>query len=65
MLEPSSAGRFGDYGGRFVPESLIPACEQLEAGFRDAWSDPSFRGHLDRLLAVYAGRPTAMTIVVK
>ena len=61
MLEPSSAGRFGDYGGRYVPESLIPACEELEAGFRDAWSDPSFRGNLDRLLAVHAGRPTAMT----
>ncbi|HEY1488390.1 MAG TPA: tryptophan synthase subunit beta [Micromonosporaceae bacterium] len=61
MREPDVAGRFGDFGGRFVPESLIPACEQLEVGFREAWADPSFRAQLDRLLAVYAGRPTALT----
>jgi tryptophan synthase beta chain len=61
MREPDVAGRFGDFGGRFVPESLIPACEQLEVGFREAWADPSFRAQLERLLAVYAGRPTALT----
>lgn len=54
-------GRFGDYGGRFVPESLIPACAELEEAFRDAWADPRFRRDLDRLLTVYAGRPTALT----
>jgi tryptophan synthase beta chain len=44
-----------------VPESLIPACAALEAGFRDAWADPAFRRQLDRLRTVYAGRPTALT----
>ena len=61
MREPTTMGRFGDYGGRFVPESLVPACEALEAAFRDAWTDSTFRAQLDRLLAVYAGRPTALT----
>ncbi|MDQ1643920.1 MAG: tryptophan synthase beta chain [Cryptosporangiaceae bacterium] len=61
MSEPSEAGRFGEYGGRFVPESLIPACAAVEAAFRSAWADPEFRRNLDRLLAVHAGRPTALT----
>ncbi|MGK5681851.1 tryptophan synthase subunit beta [Actinoplanes sp. URMC 104] len=60
MIEPA-AGRFGDYGGRFVPESLVPACGELAAAFRDAWADPGFRAELDELLAVYAGRPTPLT----
>ncbi|PPK98099.1 tryptophan synthase beta chain [Kineococcus xinjiangensis] len=54
-------GRFGDYGGRFVPEALVPACEEVERAFTDAWADPRFRRDLDRLLAVHAGRPTALT----
>ena len=58
MREPSVTGRFGDYGGRFVPESLVPACEELEVAFRRAWGDPAFRGELDRLLREYGGRPT-------
>ncbi len=58
MREPSVSGRFGDYGGRFVPESLVPACESLEVAFRKAWGDPVFRGELDRLLREYGGRPT-------
>lgn len=61
MSDPGRTGRFGDFGGRFVPESLVPACEEVEAAFRDAWGDPSFRRDLDRLLQVYAGRPTALT----
>jgi len=61
MAEPTGAGRFGDFGGRFVPESLIPACVELEAAFREAWDDPRFRAQLSRLLTVYAGRPTALT----
>ncbi|MEV4348842.1 tryptophan synthase subunit beta [Actinoplanes sp. NPDC049596] len=60
MTEPA-AGRFGDFGGRFVPESLVPACAALSAAFRDAWADPAFRAELDELLAVYAGRPTPLT----
>ncbi|GLZ40013.1 tryptophan synthase beta chain [Actinokineospora sp. NBRC 105648] len=61
MAEPSTAGRFGGFGGRFVPESLVPACQEVERAFREAWADPRFRGQLDRLLAGYAGRPTALT----
>ncbi|WP_433293322.1 tryptophan synthase subunit beta [Actinoplanes sp. CA-030573] len=60
MAEPA-AGRFGGFGGRYVPESLVPACAELAASFRDAWSDPDFRARLNELLAVYAGRPTPLT----
>jgi tryptophan synthase beta chain len=55
------SGRFGAYGGAFVPEILVPAVEQLEAAFLDASEDPSFRAELDELLAKYAGRPTPLT----
>ncbi|WP_407939939.1 tryptophan synthase subunit beta [Micromonospora tarapacensis] len=61
MADPGSAGRFGQFGGRYVPESLVPACEQLEAGFREAWADPAFRSGLARTLSLYAGRPTPVT----
>jgi len=54
-------GRFGDFGGRFVPETLVPALEELEAEFRTAWATPEFRAELDHLLATYAGRPTPVT----
>ena len=60
MAEPVS-GRFGDFGGRFVPETLVPACEELEAAFRSAWADEDFRGELNGLLADYAGRPSPLT----
>ncbi|TML10627.1 MAG: tryptophan synthase subunit beta [Actinobacteria bacterium] len=62
MAEPTSTGRFGEFGGRFVPETLVPACAELEAAFRDAWVDPSFRLELDTLLRDYAGRPSPLTI---
>jgi tryptophan synthase beta chain len=61
MTEPTEGGRFGEFGGRFVPETLIPACEELEAAFRDAWADSSFRAELDALLRDYAGRPSPLT----
>jgi tryptophan synthase beta chain len=61
MTEPTPEGRFGRFGGRFVPESLISACEQLEAAFRVAWVDADFRSELDELLASYAGRPSPLT----
>lgn len=61
MSDPGATGRFGTYGGRYVPESLIPACHEIETAFREAWSDPEFRGRLDTLLTVYAGRPTPLT----
>ncbi|MEA3053302.1 MAG: tryptophan synthase beta chain [Sphingomonadales bacterium] len=55
------SGRFGAYGGAYVPEILVPAIEQLEAAFLDASEDPAFRAELDELLAKYAGRPTPLT----
>ena len=61
MAEPSSTGRFGEFGGRFVPETLVPACEELEAAFREAWADPVFRDELHVLLRDYAGRPSILT----
>ena len=60
--DPGPGGRFGPFGGRFVPEALIPACAELDAAFRAAWADPGFRAELDRLLAEYAGRPTPLTV---
>jgi tryptophan synthase beta chain len=61
MAEPSPDGRFGEFGGRFVPETLIPACFELEAAFRAAWADPAFRTELDDSLRDYAGRPSPLT----
>jgi tryptophan synthase beta chain len=61
LPEPSTSGRFGEFGGRFVPETLVPACLELEKAFRSAWADPAFRGELDALLADYAGRPSPLT----
>jgi tryptophan synthase beta chain len=54
-------GRFGAYGGAYVPEILMPALEQLEQAFLDAQEDPAFRAELDDLLTKYAGRPTPLT----
>ncbi len=60
-MTPGADGRFGEFGGRFVPETLIPACQELEAAFNDAWADPSFRKELDEVLHEYAGRPSNIT----
>ncbi len=61
MGDPGSTGRFGEFGGRYVPETLVPACQQLEAAFRDAWADEAFRSELNGLLTDYAGRPSPLT----
>jgi tryptophan synthase beta chain len=61
MVTPGADGRFGEFGGRFVPETLIPACQELEAAFVDAWADPTFRKELDEVLHEYAGRPSMIT----
>ena len=61
LPEPSASGRFGEFGGRYVPETLVPACLELEAAFRLAWGDPAFRLELDDLLRDYAGRPSPLT----
>ena len=55
------SGRFGRFGGCYVPEILVPALEQLEAAFLDAQDDPAFAAELNDLLANYAGRPTPLT----
>jgi tryptophan synthase beta chain len=54
-------GRFGRFGGTYVPEILMPALEQLEASFLDAQEDPAFAAELQDLLVNYAGRPTPVT----
>jgi tryptophan synthase beta chain len=59
--EPTGLGRFGDFGGRFVPETLVPALEELEREFRVAWGSDEFRAELAGLLTSYAGRPTPVT----
>ena len=53
---------FGAYGGRYVPETLIPALDELEEGWRAAQKDDTFRRVLDEMLASYAGRPTPLTL---
>ena len=58
MSDPTPEGRFGDFGGQFVPETLVPACQELDAAFRSAWGDQAFRAELDHLLTDYAGRPS-------
>lgn len=61
MGDPGAQGHFGAFGGRFVPESLMPACLELEVAFREAWADPSFLADYHRILAEYGGRPTPVT----
>ena len=61
LTTPGADGRFGEFGGRFVPETLVPACQELEAAFHDAWKDTVFRTELNDLLRDYAGRPSILT----
>jgi tryptophan synthase beta chain len=53
---------YGEYGGRFVPETLIPALDELERGWRGARMDPEFRAELNELGRSYGGRPTPLTL---
>src|SRR4249919_3136913 len=59
--EPEGLGRFGEFGGRFVPETLVPALIELEDEFRAAWTSDAFRDEFASLLRSYAGRPTPVT----
>jgi tryptophan synthase beta chain len=61
MTDPTPEGRFGEFGGTYVPETLVPSCHELDRAFRDAWADPAFRDELDTLLRDYAGRPSPIT----
>ena len=58
---PDAAGHFGRYGGRFVPEALVAALDELVAAYDESRRDPAFTSELDRLLSTYAGRPTPLT----
>lgn len=58
---PSTAGRFGPYGGRYVPETLIPALDELDAEFHKAWQDEAFLAEFRGLLRDYVGRETPLT----
>jgi tryptophan synthase, beta subunit len=60
-LLTDAAHRFGAFGGRYVPETLIPALDELEAAFDDAMRDPEFTAELDLLLKEYVGRPSPLS----
>ncbi len=60
MLLPNKKGRFGPYGGRYVPETLMPALEELEAAYLSARRDPAFKKELAEGLKSYVGRPTSL-----
>jgi tryptophan synthase beta chain len=55
-------GTYGEYGGRYVPETLMPALDELQAAWREAQDDPRFHSELDELGRSYAGRPTPLTL---
>src|SRR5437016_6474570 len=57
---PDARGRFGPYGGRFVPETLMFALEQLDSAYREAKADPKFNAEFKRLLTEYVGRPSRL-----
>jgi tryptophan synthase beta chain len=59
-IEPDDRGRYGTYGGRFVPEVLVPALVSLEEAWREAREDAAFRTEIDSYLRDYAGRPTPL-----
>ncbi len=58
LERPDEQGRFGSYGGRFAPETLMPALLELEAAFEEARADPAFQAEMEELLTTYVGRPT-------
>ncbi|MEO3748269.1 tryptophan synthase subunit beta [Plantactinospora sp. B5E13] len=57
---PDAAGHFGRYGGRFVPEALVAALDELDVAYREALADPTFQAEFDRLLREYAGTPSLL-----
>jgi len=58
-------GKFGPYGGQYVPEVLMPALAELEAAYRQAQADPAFVAQLEQLLASYVGRPTPLSYAAR
>ncbi len=61
LTRPDEKGRFGAYGGRFVPETLMPALDELSREFDAAWSDSAFRAEFEKYLSEFVGRPTPLT----
>src|SRR6266536_342706 len=57
---PDARGRFGAFGGRFVPETVMGALDELAAGYREASADPAFAAEVERLGRDYVGRPTPL-----
>src|ERR1700694_673198 len=60
LSPPIARGRYGEYGGQYVPETIMPALEELEHGFFEALADTAFTAELGRLLRTYVGRPTPL-----
>ena len=60
-MTAATAGRFGTFGGRYLPETLMPAVTELDAAWSEAWADERFRAELDGLLRDYVGRPTPLS----
>ncbi|MGN6700109.1 MAG: tryptophan synthase subunit beta, partial [Thermomicrobiales bacterium] len=58
--EPDEHGRFGPYGGKYAPETVMGALTELEAAYNAARRDPAFQAEFDRLAADYVGRPTPL-----
>ena len=61
QIYPDEHGRYGDYGGKYVPETLMYALEELEEAFNAAWEDESFHEEYQDILREYAGRETPLT----
>ena len=59
-VRPNKLGRFGRFGGQYVPETLMPALAELETAAAEAWQDPAFTSRLNHLLRTYVGRPTPL-----
>jgi tryptophan synthase beta chain len=62
---PDARGYFGEFGGRFVPETLVPALDELTAAYFDALADPEFQTELARLQTTYTGRPTPISYAAR
>src|SRR5690554_1121607 len=62
---PDARGYYGEYGGRFVPETLVPALDALTAAYFEALDDPAFQAELAHLQATYTGRPTPVTYAAR
>src|SRR5215217_8277318 len=61
MTSTTQNDRFGEFGGRYVPETLIPALDELDAAFSSAMSDESFLRAVDEMLSTYVGRPSPLS----